>query len=129
MRRIDGKYEVIKPLGEGFGGFVFLVQAQGRKAALKQLRMRYDHACFSPEEILVNFKEEFTTLKKLNHPHILQILDFGFDREEDFYYFTTQYIEGQNIYEATRDLSPEGIEELFVQILRALSYLHSRNIF
>jgi serine/threonine protein kinase/tetratricopeptide (TPR) repeat protein len=127
--KIDGKYQVIKSLGEGFGGSVFLVEKDDQWVALKQLRMRTDHQCLSPEEILDNFKQEFSTLKNLNHPHILRILDFGFDPKENFYYFTTEYIEGKNIYEATRDLIPEEIEELFVQAFRALSYLHSHQVY
>ncbi len=129
MKLIDGKYEILKKLGEGFGGAVYLVQANGKQVALKQLHMRSSHELLSLEEILDNFKQEFTTLIKLNHPHILRILDFGFDSKENFYYFTTEYIEGVNIFEATRNSPPEEIEDLFVQILRALSYLHSQRIY
>jgi tetratricopeptide (TPR) repeat protein len=129
MKVVDGKYQILEKLGEGFGGSVFLVESNGKKVALKQLRMRTDHAYLSPQEILDNFKEEFTILKKLNHPHILRILDFGFDAKENFYYFTNEYIHGEDIFLATRDLSPEEIEELFVQVLRALSYLHRHRVY
>jgi serine/threonine protein kinase len=129
LKLIDKKYQVLKTLGEGFGGSVFLVEKEGVKAALKQLHMRSDHACLTPTEILDNFKQEFSTLKKLNHPHILRILDFGYEPKEQFYYFTTEYIEGQDIFDATRSLSYDQIEELFVQTLRALSYLHSQGIY
>jgi serine/threonine protein kinase/tetratricopeptide (TPR) repeat protein len=127
MKTIDGKYHVLKKLGQGFGGLVFLTEANGQKLALKQLRL--DQKGLSPNEILENFKDEFSTLKELHHPHILRILDFGFDAKENFYYFTTEYIEGRDIFEATQDLSVEEIEELFVQTLRALSYLHGQWVY
>jgi serine/threonine protein kinase len=129
LKTIGEKYQVLEKLGEGFGGSVFLVERNGAKIALKQLRIQNDSACLSPEEILDNFKQEFTTLKKLNHPHILRILDFGFDSKENLYYFTTEYIEGKDIFDATRESTPEEVEELFVQTLRALSYLHSQRVY
>jgi tetratricopeptide (TPR) repeat protein len=126
---IDGKYKTLQKLGEGYGGSVYLVEHRGKKIALKQLRIPEANAGLSKEEILENFKQEFSTLKNLNHPHILRILDFGFDAEADFYYFTTEYIEGKDIFNATRNCSFEDTEDLFVQTLRALSYLHSQRVF
>lgn len=126
MAKIDGKYKLIKKLGEGFSGCVYLAEADGKKVALKQMVL--EQGDLSAGETLENFKREFKTLTKLSHPHIVRILDFGFDPKEKFYYFTTEYIDGPNIFEATRKSSPESIEEFFVQILRALSYLHSRGI-
>ncbi len=108
---------------------MYLVECGEDRLALKQLRMRSDHDVLSSKEILDNFKQEFSTLKKLNHPNILRIVDFGFEPKEKFYYFTTEYIEGKDIFEATRGLTPEEIEELFVQALRALGYLHSQGVF
>lgn len=126
---IDGKYRVLSKLGDGLSGFVYLVESAGERIALKQLRMQSEHSCLSPEENLENFKQEFSTLTKLSHPHILQILDFGYDRKEKLYYFTTEYIEGLDIYHATRQLPYGDVEDLFVQTLRALSYLHSQHIY
>jgi tetratricopeptide (TPR) repeat protein/tRNA A-37 threonylcarbamoyl transferase component Bud32 len=126
VKKIDRKYQVVKTLGEGMGGVVFLAEVGEKRVALKQLQM--EQKGLSSEEILENFKREFSLLKELNHPHIVRILDFGFDRQENFYYFTTEYIEGSDIFTATRGLSSEEIEEYFVQILRALSYLHSHRV-
>ncbi|HEX5036736.1 MAG TPA: protein kinase [bacterium] len=127
MAKIDGKYKVLKKLGEGFSGCVYLAEADGRKVALKQMVL--DQGDLSAEETLENFKREFRTLTKLGHPHIVRILDFGYDSKEKFYYFTTEYIDGPDIFEATRKAAPERIEEFFVQILRALSYLHSQGVY
>jgi tetratricopeptide (TPR) repeat protein len=126
---IDGKYQILKNLGEGFGGSVYLVECEGKRVALKQLKMRSDLQYFSAQDILSGFKQEFSTLAKLNHPHILRILDFGFDAQKNFYYFTTEYIPGKTILEATQGLTPLQIEELFVQTLRALSYLHNQRVY
>jgi len=130
LKKIGEKYQVLKKVGEGFGGAVYLVHSEGKDLALKQLKTQGgENACFSEEDVLANFKQEFTTLKQLNHPNILSIVDFGFDAGEGFYYFTTEFIEGNTIYEATEHLTPDEVEDLFVQALRALSYLHSRKVY
>ncbi len=129
MKKIGEKYQVLKKLGEGFGGSVFLVEAEGEKIALKQLLTGKQEALLSQKEILANFKQEFSTLKQLNHPNILRILDFGFDPKENFYYFTNEFIEGEDIFSATKNSTPEEIEGLFIQTLRALSCLHSQRVY
>ncbi|MBI2500197.1 MAG: serine/threonine-protein kinase PknK, partial [Deltaproteobacteria bacterium] len=116
----------ITKLGEGLGGVVSLVEAKGQRVALKQLNI--DQGKLTPEEVLENFKREFTTLKRLNHPHIVRIIDFGRD-DEGRYFFTSEYIEGKNIFEATREWSPEEVNLLFIQVLRALGYLHRERIY
>ena len=70
-------------------------------------------------------KREFLTLKKLNHPHIGKVFDFGFDPKLKQYYFVGEFIEGKDIRKACAELKPAAIEELFVQALQALHYLHT----
>jgi tetratricopeptide (TPR) repeat protein len=122
-----GTYTLIKELGHGFGGVVYLAESNQQQVALKQLQI--NEGCLTPEEVLESFKSEFSVLKELNHPHIVKILDFGFDLPSKKYFFTTEYIEGADVFEATRNLDPEQIESLFVQALRALSYLHRRQVY
>src|SRR5262249_25446917 len=68
-------------------------------------------------------------LKDLNHPNICRILDFGFDPHLKQYYYTTELVEGQDIFEATAGKSVDEVLELFVQALRAFHYLHSYKVF
>jgi len=127
IHKIDNRYSIVKELGAGFSGEVFLVEdATGQKALkfLKPIQMNV-----SREEALSNFKNEFTVLSALNHPGIAQILDFGYDTHLEKYFFTTEFIAGQDFFKATEGKSFEEIEDLAIQVLRALNYLHNRGIY
>lgn len=114
-------------LGTGLSGEVVFAEKDGHPFALKFLKASSQNLHSS--ENIQNFKEEFSILKSLSHPHIAKIHDFGYDEKSSRYFFSSEYIEGKNLYEATVDLELEKIEVLFVQSLRALEYLHSHAIY
>lgn len=120
MQKIDC-YEVLKKLGEGSSGDVFLVQKQGQSYALKLLRKITSE--FS-EDLISAFKFEFGLLKDLRHPHVVQIFDFGFDEKLERFYFTEEFLEGQNIREFCKDKSAELILNLLVQCLEGMQAIH-----
>ncbi len=107
-------------------GEVSLVEdGEGRRLALKKLK-GWQHGIHQ-EEALASFKREFSIMKDLHHAHIAHIVDFGRD-DEGRYYFTAEYIEGQDLFSATEAMSAQEIEVLIVQTLRALGYLHSQGV-
>jgi serine/threonine protein kinase len=71
---------------------------------------------------------EFQTLASLRHPHIISVLDYGFDtRRRPF--FTMDYLaNAQTIVEASRGQPTETRIDLLIQTLEALAYLHRRGI-
>lgn len=127
MERIDNRYEVVKTLGSGLSGEVLCVSDQDGKKALKLLKKVQMNV--SKEDALAAFKNEFSVLSELNHPGIARILDFGLDKRLNKYFFTTELIEGKDFFQSTEGRPAEVIEEVAVQVLRALNYLHSRNIY
>jgi len=120
---IDSKYTVDSVLGGGSFSEVFVVEGPTGRSALKLLRKALSS---SPSgEAVADFKHEFAILKDLGHPNICRILDFGFDPQSKQYYYTTELVEGRDLFEATGEKSVDEILELFVQALRAFHYLHS----
>ena len=72
--------------------------------------------------------QEFHTLASLRHPHIISVLDYGFDSELRPY-FTMEFISGaRSLLEATRGLALPQKVELLCQLLSAISYLHRRGV-
>lgn len=122
---VDGKYEAIRLLGKGGGGFALLAKKENQIVAVKLLNISSLTAPHRAIQKIEKFKKEFLTLKKLNHPHIGQLYDFGFDKNLQQYYFAGEFIEGEEIRTASELLSAEEIEKLFVQALQALHYLHT----
>lgn len=123
---IDSRYHLIHKLGEGLFGEVYLVYDNERYWALKLLKGKLQN--LEHDESLAIFKKEFLLLKELRHPGIALIGDFGLDRDLGRYYYTSQYVAGSDFWEASTEMGYLQIEELFVQILRALQYLHQYGI-
>lgn len=124
---IDGKWKVVKKLGSGAMGRVVLAQKGDEElVAIKLLNKSL--ASDKTDAVIQRFKSEFAILKELSHPGINKVYDFGFDKELGQYFFTTEYVSGVDFLNAVKDATPDQIEALFIDILRALEYLHSHGI-
>ena len=83
------------------------------------------------------FLREARTLARLNHPHIVQVYDFGqtgavvIDGEErpGLFYFLMEYVDGANLRDAmAAGLKPGQALEVVRQICEALRFAHDRGI-
>src|SRR3989338_9095693 len=124
---IDEKYTVESSLGGGSFSDVFIVNGPTGRSALKLLKK--GASVETNSEAVSDFKHEFTILKDLSHPNIARILDFGYDRPLKQYYYTTELVEGHDVFQATEGKTIDEILELFVQALRAFNYLHSYRVY
>src|SRR5579884_1415724 len=75
-----GNYRLIRLLGRGGFADVYLGEHihLKTKAALKLI-----HGELDPEAI-ESFKKEAQTIAALKHPHIVRILEFGFEHQQPF---------------------------------------------
>ena len=119
----DKKYKIIKDIGQGGFGDVFLAYNiyTNEKVAIKKL--------FKTDDMLTESEiiNEIEILKRLNHPDIVKILEFY--KTEQAYYLISEYCPGGELFESPEQrLSETQISVIFKQILSGLSYLHSKNI-
>ncbi|GIW71122.1 MAG: hypothetical protein KatS3mg102_0664 [Planctomycetota bacterium] len=127
---IAGRYRVRAVLGRGAMGEVLLVEdvlPPGRTLALKRF---HPDATLQPEAIAA-LGREFQTLRELRHPHLAEVLDFGWTEGPSGIrvpFFTAEYVAGLDLYQATRGAEPELVWELFEQLLDALGYVHARGV-
>lgn len=87
---IDQRYQLVRKIGEGGMGYVYLAQQLNisRKVVVKLLKPEF---CISDEQIS-RFKREAELASKLSHPNCVTIHDFGFDNDAP--YIAMEYLEG-----------------------------------
>ena len=119
---LDRKYEVIRILGQGGMGNVYLCKNINLDTlwAIKEV----------PKEVKsnVDFLAEPNILKKLKHPGIPRIIDIFY--ENDNLYMVEDYIEGENLKEYVKRKGRLNVEEICniaLKIEKIVNYLHSFN--
>ena len=122
-----GTYKLLKLVGEGGMGQVFLAEREGgdfaQRVALK--RMRGD---FAGAETRARFLREREILARLVHPHVAQLHDGGV-ADDGSPYFTLEYVAGEPITRwcDTRRLDVRARLALLLQVCSAVAYAH-RNL-
>mgnify|MGYP001619776912 CR=1 FL=1 len=122
-------YQIIKPIGEGGMGKVYLAKdlTLNRHVAIKFL----PEAFTADPERVRRFEQEAQAASKLNHPNIVTVHDFGnFGRNDGRHFIVTEYIEGQTLREKLKDSPPDipQIIAIALQVTSALKAAHAANI-
>lgn len=123
---IDSRYQVLRTIGSGGMGVVYLVVDTRRSnqiIALKTLRSIED------ETAIENFRTEFRNIRGVLHPHIPEMFDFGtLPGDSKGYYFTTEFVDGKPLDQLAKQWTPDQLRIVLVSLCRALSFLHSRSL-
>ena len=80
------------------------------------------------EKLRLALAREFRTLSSLRHPHIVSVLDFGFDTFNRPFFTMELLPARRTLTQAGQSLPLIGKLRLLAQLLRALIYLHRRGI-
>src|SRR5215210_5316389 len=125
---LDNRYDVVRPLGSGGMGEVYLARDRvlGRDVALKVLRRQYA----GDEEFAKRFKREAMSAASLSHPNIVQVYDRG-KTEEGASYIAMEYVPGGTLKERiVREGPLEAAEAagLAAQVAEALGAAHDRGM-
>lgn len=116
-----GRYAYEKPLGRGAGGAVYLcedLEVRGRQVAVKVLSAE---AFATVQGKMI--KREFEILSKLDHPNLVRVYDYG-SLPDGGVFLAEEYIDGFSLQDARALIQPEGLIDITLQLLHALSYLH-----
>ena len=121
-----GAYEVVRQIGHGGMGDVYLAQdiRLNRKAALKLLRSEFT----TDENRLRRFQQEARAASALNHPNILTIYEIG--EVDALNFMATEYVEGMTLGQHTMGQRiPLGEAlDLTIQVATALDAAHKLGI-
>jgi eukaryotic-like serine/threonine-protein kinase len=125
---VDGRYDVVRPLGGGGMGEVYLARDQilDRDVALKVLRRQYA----GDSEFTERFKREALNAASLSHPNIVQIYDRG-ETTDGAAYIAMEYVPGGTLKERiTRGepLALADVASIGAQVAEALGAAHTRGV-
>ena len=127
--QLIGRYKIVRVLGEGGMGTVFLAEQDKPKRliALKIIR-----AGVASANLLRRFEHEAQVLGRLQHPGIAQIYEAGTaDTGEGAQpYFVMEYVRGRSLveYAQTSQLGTRQRLELLAKICDAVQHAHQKGI-
>ena len=130
----DRRYQLLEPLGHGGMGAVYsaLDRFTRRRVALKQVYLPEKQRQFSQTvdgvDLRLALTREFQMLASLRHPHIIQVLDYGFLADGQPFFTMTLLENAQTLLEAAQDQPFVVQVRLLMQCLQALDYLHRREL-
>lgn len=127
-----GRYEVIKELGKGAMGVVYLGRDPkiGREVAIKTMALSQEFEPDELEEVKSRFFREAETAGRLSHPNIVAIYDAG--EEHDLAWIAMEFIKG---YDLTRHTKPDALLpvdqtlRIIADAADALDYAHQQGVF
>ncbi len=126
-QKINGRYEILKIIGEGGMANVYLAQdiILERKVAVKVLRG--DLA--SDEKFVRRFQREALAASSLNHPNVVQMYDVGEDNGD--FYIVMEYIEGRTLKQLIKrrgKLTFSEVIDIMLQLTEGMSHAHDAYI-
>jgi serine/threonine protein kinase/tetratricopeptide (TPR) repeat protein len=121
---IDNRYRILKKIGVGATGTVYKVKDL-KNNSIRALKILSKQRTSS--EAVQRFKREFRLLAQLHHPNLCAVYAFG-ALADGRTYFTMEYIDGQDIFKATRGASHEKKYAWIVQLCRVLEYIHAKGL-
>jgi tetratricopeptide (TPR) repeat protein len=119
-----GPYTLLRPLGEGGMGAVWLAErSDGRYAA--QVAIKFPSLAMLAGHGAERFRREGQLLGKLAHPHIARLLDAGLAGAQP--YLVLEHVQGEPIdrWCDARRLGVEPRVRLMLDVLAAVAHAHS----
>src|SRR5713226_969397 len=109
-----GRYEVVRELGKGAMGIVYLAKDPliGRLVALKTIRPAAHADDDDTKEFQQRFVREAQAAGILNHPAIVTVHDIGQDESTGVSFIAMEYVEGQNLKEILAQGRPLTFEQI-----------------
>ena len=122
------RYHVIKKLGEGGMGQVYLAEhvKMGRRSAIKVMNPSMVH---DPDAV-ARFNREASNASRISHPNVCAIYDFG-ETADGLVFLAMEFIEGEpltDLLERERVLSIGRATSIFLQTAEALQAAHELGI-
>jgi eukaryotic-like serine/threonine-protein kinase len=125
---VADRYHVVKKLGEGGMGQVYLAEhvKMGRRSAIKVMNPSLVH---DPDAV-ARFNREASNASRITHPNVCAIYDFG-ETPDGLIYLAMEFVEGEPLTDLLKRegaLRPERAVQIFLQTADALQAAHDLGI-
>lgn len=123
---IEGTYQIIRAIGSGSGGDVYLAYHTRLEKNVVLKRMKAD------AQKILDMRAETDILKNLHHPYLPQVFDFVKTTDangHDAIYTVMDYIPGESfdrLLEQGRRFTSAQVAKYTGQLCEAVAYLHSQ---
>ncbi len=131
QRPMIGRFEIIKELGRGAMGMVYLGEDPkiSRTVAIKTLAIAQEFEGDKLVEIKDRFFREAKTAGRLNHPNIVTIYDVG--EEQDLAYIAMDFLEGKDLSFYTKPENRLSLDDVFFivsKVAEAVNFGHNQGV-
>ena len=126
-----GRYVILRTLGRGAMGVVYLARDPQieRDLALKTIRFDDAEKSFSAEEAKARFLKEAKISGRLQHPHIVTVFDVGEDG--GMLYLAMELVQGGSFSQRLADPSGFAMRDrvrVVAEVADALAHAHERGV-
>ena len=123
-----GKYDIVKPLGKGAMGIVYLAHDTilERDVALKVMVA----AIADDPELKTRFEREAKAVARMTHPNVVNVFDLG-SHTDGSPFIAMELLKGMDLQKAVRTPPPLTLERkvnIIVQVLAGLAHAHQAGI-
>jgi serine/threonine-protein kinase len=125
---VAGRYRVVRQLGEGGMGHVYLAthEAIEKQIALKVLKPEYS----AKEDIVTRFQQEAISASRIKHPNVLEVFDFG-KLENGRAFLAMEFLAGNDLADELQRhgfIHTRRALRIMMQICRALASAHKAHV-
>ena len=126
-----GRYEIVKELGKGAMGIVYLGRDPkiNRYVAIKTMALNQEFEADDVEEVKARFFREAKTAGMLSHPNIVTMYDVG--EEHDLAYIAMEYLDGSDLAPYTKKgklFPPQATLKICGKVAEALHVAHAQSV-
>jgi len=123
-----GNYKLLRKLGEGGMGAVFLGHDLQTKKEVAVKIIKAD--IVDSTVITARFRQEIKISKQFAHPYIIKVLDGGLVPGKKLLFLVMEYLKGSSLGElcSVEMLSDKNAIKLMGYMAEALSYIHSQGV-
>ncbi|MBI2570328.1 MAG: protein kinase [Candidatus Schekmanbacteria bacterium] len=124
---VAGRFRIRDLLGEGGMGVVYRAadEQTGDDVAVKLVKIRDSEDL----DVLRRFRREFAALSRLDHPNVIDVLDYGV--EQGIPFLVLELIDGRTlaaIIKAEGPLAAPRLLSVMTPIVAALGYIHGQGL-